>query len=110
MDWIVAVERLGGWGVVIFIVIWGMKRFDKIASQRDAQVSQMLETFTATIESQGVAIATFKKFESQQVSFRETAVLSQANVASALSKVADRLGQNTEKLAELVSAVRTKAS
>jgi len=52
LDW---VERLGGWGVVVYIVWWGTQH----ANKTRIQVDKMIETFRLAVQS-------FQTFEREE--------------------------------------------
>jgi len=74
LDW---VERLGGWGVVAFIVYWGMRRMDK-----------MIDTFQQSLR-------VFQKFEqAEERTHRE------------LREVQNRMLQTQNKILEEIKDLR----
>ena len=55
-DWWEHLERLGGWAVVAWLVVWGVKRMNK----RDDQMTDLLERHKKTLLANQQAIALLK--------------------------------------------------
>lgn len=44
LSWVVAVERLGGWAVVVFIVWWMLKRWERVMDNHTKAIIGLSET------------------------------------------------------------------
>lgn len=49
MGWI---ERFGGWAVVVFMLVWGMKRADKVIGQVTAIIHEVRTTQQQIVRDQ----------------------------------------------------------
>ena len=86
-DWWEHIERLGGWGVVAWIVIWGVQRMNK----RDDQLTELIDQHRAALDVSSmalsdlsIAVASLKGLESEEHRFH-----------LALESKVDRILENT---------------